>query len=622
MISKKEYNKRVLLRYFLYSIGVVLGICVLLWLFRVTNSESFLMMMENKSFDIRQKTISAAKKVNDDIVILTVDNASYEYLANKYGEWPMPRRVYADIAQFIEKQKPTSIVFDFLFVNSFKSAQSDDLRLIEEFKNNNKIFTSINFDNLNEYIRKAEDLPEKLKVNIKNDAGLDLKNDKVSFTNCRMILRGIIDATSKIGHINLIREDDGIARKINPFAFYKNEFYPHLALKVGIDYLNKNQKIDDKNFYIDKNKMLILGDRKIPLDNNGFAILNWYGASGEYNPASFTYIPLWKLEKLAYGEEVDDSDKILAKDFFKNKIVYMGVSATSMYDIKSTPTEKNMPGVELHTTFINNLIDNNFIQRVPPFVDILITMVIGLIIGYIVLSFNSTVAASITSIMVSTLYMLFTTWLMREYNLWVSIVLPVSVALFVFISVYLVKYFRKSKDFEHTYKLATTDGLTELYNHRYFQEQMILNIETAKRYDSNFSLILIDIDFFKKFNDKFGHQSGDAVLKQVAQTLKKNVRSTDIVCRYGGEEMSVILSNTKKEEAIHTAQKLCNAVAERIFDLANNQKEHVTISLGVSTYPQNGETSQALIEYADKGLYKAKENGRNQVGMVDENTNV
>jgi len=151
---------------------------------------------------------------------------------------------------------------------------------------------------------------------------------------------------------------------------------------------------------------------------------------------------------------------------------------------------------------------------------------------------------------------------------------------------------------------------------------MILNIETAKRYDSNFSLILIDIDFFKKFNDKFGHQSGDAVLKQVAQTLKKNVRSTDIVCRYGGEEMSVILSNTKKEEAIHTAQKLCNAVAERIFDLANNQKEHVTISLGVSTYPQNGETSQALIEYADKGLYKAKENGRNQVGMVDENTNV
>ena len=205
---------------------------------------------------------------------------------------------------------------------------------------------------------------------------------------------------------------------------------------------------------------------------------------------------------------------------------------------------------------------------------------------------------------------------MRDYNLWVNMTLPLSSALFTFIGVYLVKYFRKSQDFEHTYKLATTDGLTELYNHRYFQEQMILNIETAKRYNSHFSLILIDIDFFKKFNDKFGHQSGDAVLKQVAQTLKKNVRSTDIVCRYGGEEMAVILSNTKTEEAFITAQKLCDEVAGRIFDLANNQKEHVTISLGVSTYPDNGSTSQELIEYADQGLYKAKENGRNQVGKI------
>ena len=104
MISKKEYNKRVLIKYFLYSIGVILGICLLLWLFRITNSESFLMMMENKSFDIRQKTISTHKQVNKDIVIATVDNASYEYLVNKYGEWPMPRRVYADIAKFIKKQ--------------------------------------------------------------------------------------------------------------------------------------------------------------------------------------------------------------------------------------------------------------------------------------------------------------------------------------------------------------------------------------------------------------------------------------------------------------------------------------------------------------------------------------
>lgn len=616
MISKKEYNKRVLLKYFVYSIGVIFGICLLLWLFNVTHMDTFFTGMEDKSFDLRQKTVCANKQVNRNIVILTVDNASYEYLSEKYGEWPIPRKVYADITNFIEKQNPAAVAFDLMFVNSIKSSQTDDKLLAEKFAKYPNLYTSINFDNIDEQIRKAEDLPESLKVNISNASKINFQNPFLKYTNCRKILSEIISKTDKIGHINLLREDDGIARRISPFVTYKGDFYPHLALKVGIDYLNKTEKIDTKNFKIDKNMNLVLGSRKVPLDISGSVILNWYGGSGEYNKNSFTYIPIWKIEKLAYGETLS-GDKELSNDFFKDKIVYIGVSATSMYDIKSTPTERNMPGVELHTTFINNLLDNSFIQRVPLWIDLLVTVLLSLIIGFVVLRFSSTVAASLSSIMIMILYVFGATWIMRDFNLWLSVVFPLTFALTTFIGVYLVKYFRKSRDFEYTYKLATTDGLTELYNHRYFQEQMILNIDTAKRYASSFSLILIDIDFFKKFNDKFGHQSGDAVLKQVAQTLKKNVRSTDIVCRYGGEEMSVILSNTKKEEAILTAQKLCDAVAGRIFDLANNKKEHVTISLGVATYPENGSTSQELIEYADKGLYKAKENGRNQVWLFN-----
>ena len=112
---------------------------------------------------------------------------------------------------------------------------------------------------------------------------------------------------------------------------------------------------------------------------------------------------------------------------------------------------------------------------------------------------------------------------------------------------YIIKYIITSRDYEHTYKLAVTDGLTDMYNHRYFQEQMKANIDNSARYNTSFSLIMVDIDFFKKFNDKYGHQSGDAVLRQVAQTIKKNIRSTDIPCRYGGEEMSVILINTNKK---------------------------------------------------------------------------
>ena len=102
-------------------------------------------------------------------------------------------------------------------------------------------------------------------------------------------------------------------------------------------------------------------------------------------------------------------------------------------------------------------------------------------------------------------------------------------------------------------------------------------------------------------------------MRQVATKLKKNVRSADYVCRYGGEEMTIILPNTDKEEAIITAQKICQIVAEKQFKLANNQESKVTISLGVATFPQDGDSPAEIIEHADKCLYQAKENGRNQV---------
>ena len=142
---------------------------------------------------------------------------------------------------------------------------------------------------------------------------------------------------------------------------------------------------------------------------------------------------------------------------------------------------------------------------------------------------------------------------------------------------------------------------------------MINNTNAYNRYGVQFSLILIDIDFFKKFNDTYGHQSGDCVLKQVAQILKKNSRTSDVACRYGGEEMAIILTNTPKEDAITTANKVCLAVRNNKFTLANGEKVNVTISVGVATVGENGKKPQEMIEYADKCLYIAKENGRNQV---------
>ena len=208
-------------------------------------------------------------------------------------------------------------------------------------------------------------------------------------------------------------------------------------------------------------------------------------------------------------------------------------------------------------------------------------------------------------------YTILTYEVMKHFNIWLELVPPLLFATFVFITLLLVKYVIRTKDFEQQYKLATTDGLTGLYNHRYFQEQLLNTLENSKRYGNHFSLIIIDIDDFKKFNDTFGHQCGDRVLLQVAQLLKRSVRSSDIVCRYGGEEMSIILPNINKESAIYTAEKLCKTVGTKEI-LYNDKPVNVTISLGIATFPQEGFTAQEIIKVADERLYKAKANGKNQ----------
>lgn len=582
-----------------YAIGLFFFALFAFIILKNANLASFVDTVENRTFDLRQSILinEGAKKPSEDIVIVAIDDATYEYILDNYGEWPLPRDTYAKVINYLEQQSPRSIVFDLMFVKSIKSSNGADEMLINSFQKYNNIFTSMNFDNQSEDLRIPPELPDKLSLNIQNNSKTDFS--QLTFSNCRKILQGIIDATSNIGIINVSRSDDGILRKMPLVVKYKDKFYPQLALKVGLNYLGETQQ----TFTIDKHSDLHIGDRRIYLDKDGSAILNWYGPAGTY-----TYIPMYQLIKAVNGEKTE-----LNYDF-SNKIVYFGTTAASLFDIKTVPTGKIYPGVEVQATYVNNILDNNFIKKVDRGYTIVLSLLLALLIASVVTRVNSAFAASMMSLSTYFVYILIAYYAMRFENLWLELIYPLIFSIAAFTLAYIVKYLIKSRDFEQQYMLATTDGLTELYNHRYFQEQIRMQVEQSKRYSNNFSLIIIDIDFFKKFNDTFGHQSGDAVLRQVAQTLKKNVRATDIVCRYGGEEMSIILPNTTKDEAFATAQKICNRVAEKTFKLTGNNETHVTISLGVSTFPFDGDTAPKIIEAADKKLYNAKNNGRNQVG--------
>ncbi|MCM2334564.1 MAG: diguanylate cyclase, partial [Anaeromyxobacteraceae bacterium] len=170
---------------------------------------------------------------------------------------------------------------------------------------------------------------------------------------------------------------------------------------------------------------------------------------------------------------------------------------------------------------------------------------------------------------------------------------------------------QRARLFDATERLATTDGLTGLTNHRTFQGRLDDHLQAAQRYGRKVSLILCDIDHFKSVNDTYGHPVGDQVLKGVARILAKEARTTDVVARYGGEEFAVVMPETDTAGAMVIAER----IRERIGKLVTETEQgplKVTMSLGVATFPVDATAKAALVERADGCLYHAKRHGRNQ----------
>ncbi|NLH48773.1 MAG: diguanylate cyclase [Myxococcales bacterium] len=161
-------------------------------------------------------------------------------------------------------------------------------------------------------------------------------------------------------------------------------------------------------------------------------------------------------------------------------------------------------------------------------------------------------------------------------------------------------------------QMAARDGLTECHNHRYFQEWLDHELHRALRMPIPISLVMCDIDNFKKFNDKYGHPLGDQVLKTVARIFRGNVRKNDLAARYGGEEFALVLLNSDHANAVKFADRVRREVEKARIDFAG-QPLGVTVSMGIATYPTDARDKAALIDLADKALYAAKQGGRNRV---------
>ncbi len=163
-------------------------------------------------------------------------------------------------------------------------------------------------------------------------------------------------------------------------------------------------------------------------------------------------------------------------------------------------------------------------------------------------------------------------------------------------------------------ELATTDGLTGLFNHRHFKGLLETEVNRSRRLDFPTSLVMLDVDHFKIYNDTHGHPAGDVVLRGVAELLRSRLRGTDVPCRYGGEEFAVILLDTGKQMAMAVAEEIRSRIEATPFDGQESQPGGVlSISVGVASFPDDAEDHAALLRAADEALYAAKRSGRNRV---------
>ena len=347
-------------------------------------------------------------------------------------------------------------------------------------------------------------------------------------------------------------------------------------------------------------------------DDGGFQVLiNYWGTENSFNHVSIADV---------LNDNIPDN-------LFRDRLVLIGSTASSLNDFFSTPYSnsresqfEDLPGVFIHANIASQIISmaldgRSSIKTIDEPLEWL--WIFAWTSGASVLNvlllnrkFNSQPALlPILAIFVPGLAILGSGYLLFLGGFWLTTIAPLfSVAVSEIIIIWY--YHLTQKELQR--KLAFTDSLTEIPNRRFFDE--FLNKQWQHQQDTSLSIILCDVDFFKKYNDTYGHQAGDLCLKQVAQALAQSIRNSDLAARYGGEEFVAVLPNTPPDLAIKVAQRICDRLKSlQIPHVSSQASEYVSISCGIAcTSFGLANSPKELIECADRALYQAKEQGRDR----------
>ncbi|MEW5819579.1 MAG: CHASE2 domain-containing protein, partial [Cyanobacteriota bacterium] len=417
--------------YFLVILTIIFSLWVGINVFKINQ---LIEDIELKTLDLRFKLPLQTVKHSDDIIILAIDDNSLEILGDELGRWPWTREIHGVVAKGLIEAGARAVVFDLMFIGYQKGFEEYDLKLAETLSKLDKVYIAMNFDkreesNPIEIIKAIEDLA----VPTQNFSKLDLED--VTFTNCRAILPELLKNTKQIGIINHSRDNDSISRRNALLFLYHDKYYPYLALRVAMDVIKDRMEKPFKELIITEDNYLIIGDTNVPLQSDGKMLVNWYGPSQTY-----TYIPIWKVIKSINQIQAGDPPVLDLEKTFKNKIILIGATASSLFDIKTTPFSRVHPGVEFQATVLNNIITGDFLTRAPWYLNLLICLILFILTGICVLKIRSGLITFCITLSITFAYLFIASLVFNYLFVWIDVVYPILVISITFTTMYVIKY--------------------------------------------------------------------------------------------------------------------------------------------------------------------------------------
>lgn len=516
--------------------------------------------------------LSGATYHNPNIVIIQINDENIE----KIGRWPWDRQWYAAITRALNAFGVKYIYFDILFAEP--AIEEDDDVFAAAIEEAGNVYLPFVFQ----------------------EGSTDVENAIYPLDKFASHARGM-------GSINIFPDIDGTSREIPIFFEGDGKIYPHVSLKIAMDYMDMDiEKIDPDQMVISNPSREI----KIPLVDRNEIVVNWAGRwEKTFRHYSFFEI-LMAYNNMLAGRAIDIDLKPL-----RGSICLVAVTAVGLCDIKSICVQPEYPGVGIVATVISNILEKNFLVPSAFWLNCLLIYLFGVIPFLFVTGERP--LRGVLSVILTAVVFFYVVLLLFKRNFWLDYSMPLFALFASYLSVSTLDFIYVSIERGRFFQLAVTDGLTGLTNIRQFKmvlkdECSAVKAEPGKR----FCVVMIDVDHFKEFNDTYGHGEGDLILKGIADVLKGSVRSSDLVARYGGEEMIVLLRNSTLDNAMNVAEKLRENIEKT--PLAGKERTYrITISLGVARY-RKMDDEDTISKRADQALYKAKNSGRNCVKTIEE----